>query len=140
DSSVKQYFAISKQFAPQTWTIVTKDIFAPIVQGKGYHMNIEVLVNDYGNDQKSVTEVTPHVFILYEKKLRVAANYEVARRLEDDYERWNNRYEMLKEWIERYNKDHGPADVYYEDKYIVIYHLQREADEEKEREELHEKI
>lgn len=146
DSSVVQYLAISKEISPLNWMIVSKQAFSSIVQGRGYHMNIEVLVKGYDPSHKSLTRygfnqpdmnVPPHVFIFYEKSLRPIQKERVMHRLTSNYhDRWALQYQDLRHWIDQYMEMYQEMEIYYEDEHIIIYHLEREQSHEEIKEQI----
>lgn len=136
DSSVAQYIAISREIRPLNWMIVSKQVFSSLVQGRGYHMNIEALVSGYDPVYKSLTRyglhkpdmnVPPHIFIFYEKSLRPIKKERVMQRLASNYyDRWVLQYYELRLWLDQYMEVYPEVEVYYEDEHIIIYHLERE--------------
>lgn len=146
DSSVAQYLAISKEISPLNWMIVSKQAFSSIVQGRGYHMNIEVLVNGYDPSHKSLTRygfnqpdmnIPPHIFIFYEKSLRPIHKERVMQRLTSNYyNRWALQYQDLRLWIDQYMEVYPEVEIYYEDEHIIIYHLEREQNHKEIKEQI----
>lgn len=138
DASVTSYLSIAKEYPPRAWMIVSKESFTPIVQGKGYHMNISYLVLHYNPTKPSLTRidsekpdmnVAPHVFIYYEKEIREESDYKkINSHFSRLYTRWKGDMQLLDEWIKMYAESKHQLDIYYEDKNLVIYHLEREED------------
>ncbi len=138
DSSVDQYIGISKDFSPRTWMIVSKETFSSIVQGKGYHMNFQELVNNYTPSEKNLTlinasepnlNIAPHVFIYIEKEFR-DENFNQSKyaQLTSLYETWRRDREAFMSWKDKYESENGEIEIYYEDVHLVIYYLERIQD------------
>lgn len=137
DEAALQYLSISKEYSPRNWMIVGKDSWASIVRGKGFHMNIHELVQNYDPSQASLTRngtedpdanIPSHVFIFYEKRLREVNDDLAAGQLALLYSRWNQEMRDLQDWLDRYHAMNPQANVYYEDESLVIYHFQQERD------------
>lgn len=137
DSAVGQYINISKEFPARHWMIISKEDFATIVQGNGYHMNISELVNNYDPLQKNLTligatapdlNLAPHIFIYYEKSFREVNKDFAKEQLSSSYDRWGREKKQLWLWLKHYTGTHEQVHVYYEDEQIIIYHLERVDD------------
>ncbi len=138
DSSVAQYLAVTKEISPLNWMIVSKQEFSSLVQGRGYHMNIEELIKNYDPAYQSLTRIgfdkpdmniPPHIFIIYEKFLRPVPREEVMKRLTNNYyKRWSLLYQEIGLWLKNFLHIHPQVEVYFEDEHIIIFHLEREQD------------
>ncbi|MBP1154265.1 MULTISPECIES: hypothetical protein [unclassified Paenibacillus] len=135
DEAAAQYLTISEEYSPRSWMIVGKDSWASIVRGKGFHMNIHELVQNYDPSQASLTRngteypdanIPSHVFIFHEKRLREINDDLTAGHLAFQYSRWDQELRDLQDWMDRYHVMNPKANIYYEDDRIVIYHFEQE--------------
>ena len=146
DASIRQYIRISSEIAPNNWMIVAKETMVPLIVGRGYHMNISYLVQNYDPSKSALTlngqaepdlNVAPSVFIFFEKTIRRPSDPKAAVRLAADYERWEQENKQLEEWIEAFLSIHDREKVvYYEDETLVVLKLQREKQIEETQEEI----
>lgn len=146
DSTIAQYHRISSEFSPNTWMAVGKEPLSAVVQGRGYHMNVEQLVSDYDPNARALTRfhsdepdlnVAPHVFLFYEKQLREVNDGSLMRQLEPSYDTWERNKKALRAWLHAHLAAFGEeVDVYYEDEYIIVYHVERKQAREEIQQEI----
>lgn len=128
DAEINQYLRIEEEYTPFDWTIVANEEGYDLALNKGWHINIKDFLTWYHPETKKLVKkvdgkeeplIAKDLFIFYQKKLFMVDFDEMkpilAQRIQD--------YAALDQWIVRYKENHNDLEVYYEDDFIVIYHL-----------------
>ncbi|KLU66427.1 hypothetical protein DEAC_c18260 [Desulfosporosinus acididurans] len=128
DMEINEYLRISKEFAPAEWTLVGSEDEYDLALGRGWDIYIGDFLKWYNPESAKLVKtdggkyeplVAKDLFIFLQKKLfRVEGEAMKPILLQRE-----KNYLALEKWIEKYSKVHNNCDIYYEDNYIVIYHI-----------------
>ena len=144
ESMFRQYLRISSMYLEKTWTIFSQEEGYSLIYGKGWHVYIKTLVNNYDPNGTPITgkgqdeydpNVTKHMFVIEEKQIfKVPKTLGIYDKLEQErYINHEKEQKQLKEWMDGYIKAHGKPPIFYEDEHIRIWYLYRPDAEDKER-------
>lgn len=144
ESMFRQYLRISSMYLEKTWTIFSQEEGYSLIYGKGWHVYIKTLVNEYDPTGTPITgkgqdeydpNVTKNMFVIEEKQIfKVPATLGIYDKLEQErYIKHEKEQKLLQEWMDIYIKAHGKPPIFYEDEHIRIWYLYRPDAEDKER-------
>jgi len=127
DSMVNQYLRIATEFSPTTWTMVSNEEGYALSLGKGWHMHLWELVDDYiPKAEKIVRKDNPNqvlesedIFILIEKVV-FEPPLEIVKPIVDKRKEY---YLLMEQWVDDYSSLHNNIEVFYEDEEIKVYHI-----------------
>ena len=127
DSMINQYIAISKEFTPTDWMMISNEEGYAIAFGKGWHMQLYNFIDDYSpRTGKLVNQANPQEIIetenilILEEKVVFEPPLSIVKPL---VEKRTEYYQKLREWVEVYNQYHDNLTIYYEDENLRVYYI-----------------
>lgn len=138
DSAIEQYLRINESFRPKTWHIVTQREGYALALSSGYHMDVGEFLASYDPAMPPLTEYgksmpdssISHRVFLYEEKNVFRPDRRNTGWPEGKVERRKQDSEALREWVKRFEREHGSVPVFYEDENLKIYEIYRPESQE----------
>lgn len=132
DSMVEQYLRISSDFRPTEWMIVTNEEGYALALGKGWHLMLGDFLSWYDPGEEKLTRLvdggvdvltTPDVFIFKEKNLFRVNEKSIENIMDPIMERRVREYQLLDQWLDKYEATHNNVSIYYEDQDIQVIRI-----------------
>ncbi|TLS52045.1 hypothetical protein FE782_11785 [Paenibacillus antri] len=140
DSSAAQYVSIAKQHLPMTWVVYSQSEGYSLTYGTGVHDYIGTLIKDFDPRKFPLTrteETMPdgniayHIYIIEEKQVyRHDPRLSIYNALAPEYERKEQEYRELRQWLALYQEYNGDLKTFYEDDVIKVHYIFRGTDQE----------
>lgn len=129
DAEINQYLRITNECTPAEWTLVSNEEGYDLALGRGWHIHLEDFLAWYDPKKSKLTKsvdgkeeplVAKDIFIVKQKRI-----FEVNMKvMEPILAKRVLNYKNLETWVTTYKEKHNNLTIYYEDDYIVIYHIQ----------------
>ncbi|MDP4084996.1 MAG: hypothetical protein Q8934_10335 [Bacillota bacterium] len=137
DENIEQYLRIRNHFLPETFLIVSQDEGYSVSLGTGYHMHLGDFLKSYTPKGENVTKksngrvdsnIPANIFIFQEKRIyKVSKSNSIYQLLKPKYDQRKKEYKQLTAWVNSHKKAGYKVNIYFEDKNIIIYYLQRKV-------------
>ncbi|HBN84423.1 MAG TPA: hypothetical protein DDZ89_11315, partial [Clostridiales bacterium] len=130
NSFIEQYFRISKEVRDTEWLMVSQEEGYATCMGTGWHLMTGDFLEladpkvPFAAKEASGGRIdVPHLFIYIEEE--PFETYSKMRELKEAYQRRLKESDLLKKWVEEYQRENSDAEIFYQDPYLTVIRIYR---------------